>query len=190
MFLTTRLAFASLFRSSSDLLRSSTGTFRLVSGQGSTHTLTLLWCLRSFRLHPLPVADEDALRVMQELIFDWNYVVPMARFIAVVVRNWRWFKNVMPTMVSEDDPGLDDGDMADVFVKFSLRWAVEVTQQLPHHLNHMIVLVVEARQLAFGQVGFAIRQSSHGDGYLGQVEELWAESRHGRTEVGKKRGRR
>ncbi|KAJ7067786.1 MA3 domain-containing protein [Mycena amicta] len=90
----------------------------------------------------LPVADEDARRVMQELIFDWNYVVPMARFIAVVVCNWRWFKNVMPTMVSEDDPGLDDGDMADVFVKLSLRRAVEAVAHEIIALQ-VIVLLIE-----------------------------------------------
>ncbi|KAJ7049496.1 hypothetical protein C8F01DRAFT_1093437 [Mycena amicta] len=45
------LAPATNAHSSSDLLCLSTGSFGLVSDQGSPHTLTLLWCLRTVRTH-------------------------------------------------------------------------------------------------------------------------------------------
>ncbi|KAJ7195307.1 hypothetical protein GGX14DRAFT_404011 [Mycena pura] len=39
---------------------------------------------------------EDLMRI---LIFDWNTVVPMARFVYQVVRQWKWFGRRLPTVV-------------------------------------------------------------------------------------------
>ncbi|KAJ7197666.1 hypothetical protein GGX14DRAFT_402582 [Mycena pura] len=48
--------------------------------------------------------------LMRSLIFDWNTVVPMARFIYQVVRQWKWFGHRLPTMVCELAPESDDED--------------------------------------------------------------------------------
>ncbi|KAK6971408.1 hypothetical protein R3P38DRAFT_2813905 [Favolaschia claudopus] len=50
----------------------------------------------------------DAEHLMQELIFDFASVVPMARFVYKVVRAWRWFGRRLPTMVSELAPDTDE----------------------------------------------------------------------------------
>ena len=46
----------------------------------------------------------DGTKLLQALIFDWNTVVPMARFIYKVARSWRGFGRRLPTMVSEMAP--------------------------------------------------------------------------------------
>ncbi|KAJ7149945.1 hypothetical protein C8R46DRAFT_1230104 [Mycena filopes] len=48
--------------------------------------------------------------VMRSFIFDWEAVIPMARFIFKVVRSWKWFGRRLPTMVCELAPDTDDGD--------------------------------------------------------------------------------
>jgi hypothetical protein len=45
---------------------------------------------------------------MKDLMFDWDTVVPMARFVYRVCRSWRWFGRKLPTMTSELAP--DSGD--------------------------------------------------------------------------------
>ncbi|KAK6988548.1 hypothetical protein R3P38DRAFT_3332043 [Favolaschia claudopus] len=50
----------------------------------------------------------DAHRLLQELIFNVDTVVPVARFIYKVVRAWRFFGRRLPTMVSELAPDTDD----------------------------------------------------------------------------------
>ncbi|KAJ7057307.1 hypothetical protein C8F01DRAFT_1256559 [Mycena amicta] len=60
-----------------------------------------------------PLGREEAETRMQELIFDWNTVVPMARFIYRVCKSWRWFGRRLPTMVSELAPNSDDEWMED-----------------------------------------------------------------------------
>ncbi|KAJ7062784.1 hypothetical protein C8F01DRAFT_1251598 [Mycena amicta] len=57
---------------------------------------------------PRPSSLDDATRVFQQLIFDWDTVVPTARFVYKVVRNWRWFGQRLPTMVSELTPETDE----------------------------------------------------------------------------------
>ncbi|KAJ7073920.1 hypothetical protein C8F01DRAFT_1098710 [Mycena amicta] len=57
---------------------------------------------------PRPSSLDDATRVFQQLIFDWDTVVPTARFVYKVVRNWRWFGRRLPTMVSELTPETDE----------------------------------------------------------------------------------
>ncbi|KAJ7056666.1 hypothetical protein C8F01DRAFT_1257320 [Mycena amicta] len=46
--------------------------------------------------------------LMRSLIFDWDAVVPMARFIHKVVRSWNWFGRRLPTMVSDLAPDSED----------------------------------------------------------------------------------
>ncbi|KAK6977940.1 hypothetical protein R3P38DRAFT_2747256 [Favolaschia claudopus] len=55
-----------------------------------------------------PVSAADAHRLLQELIFDFGTVAPVARFIYKVVRAWRFFGRRLPTMVSELAPDTDD----------------------------------------------------------------------------------
>ncbi|KAJ7226960.1 hypothetical protein GGX14DRAFT_385740 [Mycena pura] len=56
----------------------------------------------------LPVPRESASTVLRALIFHWDYVAPMARFIYAVAKAWQWFGNVLPTTFFEDEPGSDD----------------------------------------------------------------------------------
>ncbi|KAJ7222344.1 hypothetical protein GGX14DRAFT_558435 [Mycena pura] len=60
----------------------------------------------------LPRTDtrEASESLMRSLIFDWNTVVPMACFIHKVVRSWRWFGQLLPTMVCELTPDSDDDE--------------------------------------------------------------------------------
>ncbi|KAJ7059171.1 hypothetical protein C8F01DRAFT_989662 [Mycena amicta] len=57
--------------------------------------------------HGMPTREEAEAR-MRELIFNWNTVVPMARFIYRVCRSWKWFGRKLPTMVTEVAPNSDD----------------------------------------------------------------------------------
>ena len=50
---------------------------------------------------------ECADTVLRDLIFHWDFVAPMARFIYTVAKSWRWFGNVLPTTFFEDEPGSD-----------------------------------------------------------------------------------
>ncbi|KAJ7190388.1 hypothetical protein GGX14DRAFT_408082 [Mycena pura] len=53
---------------------------------------------------------DSAEDLMRALIFDWNTVVPMARFVYQVVRQWKWFGRRLPTMVCELAPESEDDD--------------------------------------------------------------------------------
>ncbi|KAJ7230736.1 hypothetical protein GGX14DRAFT_343851, partial [Mycena pura] len=47
--------------------------------------------------------------IICHLIFDWNTVIPMARFIYKVVRSWRGFGRRLSSMVGEIVPETEDG---------------------------------------------------------------------------------
>ncbi|KAJ7647257.1 hypothetical protein FB45DRAFT_892889 [Roridomyces roridus] len=59
---------------------------------------------------PTSNSDAQAFSLLQDLIFHWDRVIPTARFVLVVAKSWKFFGNVMPTRVCEDDPGAEDGE--------------------------------------------------------------------------------
>ena len=66
----------------------------------------LLW---QFKLNfHLPLADGEGHSTMRRFIFHWDYVVPIARFIHAVAKNWHHFGNVLCTRTCEDDPGFEE----------------------------------------------------------------------------------
>lgn len=57
-----------------------------------------------------PLSRDAAVIQLQSLIFDWNLVVPTARFVYRVVRSWGGFGRRLPTMVCEVAPDTDEDD--------------------------------------------------------------------------------
>ncbi|KAJ7193534.1 hypothetical protein GGX14DRAFT_405437 [Mycena pura] len=56
------------------------------------------------RVLPHTYTRETSEALMRRLIFDWDTVKPMARFVFKVVRSWKWFGRRLPTMVCEVTP--------------------------------------------------------------------------------------
>ncbi|KAJ7193622.1 hypothetical protein GGX14DRAFT_577073 [Mycena pura] len=61
-------------------------------------------------LLPRSFGDAHAEAQMRKLIFDWNTVVPMARFVYRVSRSWKFFGRRLPSMVAEVAPDTDEED--------------------------------------------------------------------------------
>ncbi|KAF7306250.1 hypothetical protein MIND_00415600 [Mycena indigotica] len=56
------------------------------------------------RLGNTPTSRRAAEDLMRDLIFHWETVVPMARFIYGVCKTWSWFGRKLPSMASELAP--------------------------------------------------------------------------------------
>nr|GAT46238.1 predicted protein [Mycena chlorophos] len=56
----------------------------------------------------LPSTRKAAEDKMRELIFNWETVIPMARFVYRVCKSWRWFGRKLPTMAREMAPDSAD----------------------------------------------------------------------------------
>ncbi|KAK7025891.1 hypothetical protein R3P38DRAFT_2529862, partial [Favolaschia claudopus] len=55
-----------------------------------------------------PSTEVGATQLMKDLIFNWDTVAEIARFVCKVARGWRWFGRRLPTLVSEFAPNTDD----------------------------------------------------------------------------------
>ncbi|KAF7298580.1 hypothetical protein MIND_00804700 [Mycena indigotica] len=55
-----------------------------------------------------PTSQAEAERQLRVLIFAWETVVPMARFVYRVCKAWSWFGRKLPSMASELAPLSDD----------------------------------------------------------------------------------
>nr|GAT48048.1 predicted protein [Mycena chlorophos] len=56
------------------------------------------------------VPERERVRVLQSLIFHWERVLPMARFIFRVSKDWKWFGATFPNDVVESRPGLEGNE--------------------------------------------------------------------------------
>nr|GAT51027.1 predicted protein [Mycena chlorophos] len=56
----------------------------------------------------LPTTRKEAEDKMRNLIFDWDTVIPMARFVYRVCKSWRWFGRKLLMMACELAPESDD----------------------------------------------------------------------------------
>ncbi|KAJ7194960.1 hypothetical protein GGX14DRAFT_545962 [Mycena pura] len=90
-------------RKAEDEVKSLIAKYRRGDQNSADHRLRL-----DFRYDlQLPRSHAEAHVTLQQLIFHWDHVVPMARFVYKVSKCWRWFGHVLPTEFLEDEPPFD-----------------------------------------------------------------------------------